>query len=209
MECIQEAIKYGKKQSERLEIVTDESCESPREWDNLTVIVTLKNNHNTIGDFQVNDSEELREMLKDHKAKYAMPLYVYDHSGISLKCFEDKSMVGYPYNDQWDAGCIGMVYTTKKLLKDNGLDKYPKDKVIDQMKAEIETYSHWCNGECYGFVLSKLSKCDKCDQSNDKEIDSCYGFYGWNHDMNGLYDAVIENSKVFKSYEDIEELLMS
>jgi len=205
MECVQEAIKYGKKQSEKLEIVTDESCESPREWDNLTIIVTIKNNHHTMGDFQVNNSEELREMLKGHKAKYAMPLYVYEHSGISLKCFEDK--VGYPYNDQWDAGCIGMVYTTKKLLKDNGLDKYPEDKVIEQMKTEIETYSQWCNGECYGFRLTELSKCDKCEQSNDKEIDSCYGFYGYDHDKNGLYDAVLENSKVFKTYKDIEELL--
>ena len=198
MECIT-------KSNEKLEIMIDEACESPREWDNLTVIVTIKNNHHTIGDFQVNDSEELREMLKGHKAKYAMPLYVYEHSGISLKCFEDK--VGYPYNDQWVAGCIGMVYTTEKLLKDNGLDKYPKDKVMDQMKTEIETYSQWCNGECYGFRLSEWSKCDKCNQLEDKEIDSCFGYYGYDHDKNGLYDAVLENSKVFKTYKDIEELL--
>ena len=82
-----------------------------------------------------------------------------------------------------------------------------KKEVMDQMKTEIETYSQWCNGECYGFRLSKWSKCDKCNQVEDKEIDSCYGFYGWNHDMNGLYDAVLENSKVFKTYKDIEELL--
>jgi hypothetical protein len=99
-----------------------------------------------------------------------------------------------------------MVYTTKKLLKDNGLDKYPEDKVIEQMKTEIETYSHWCNGDCYGFRLLKVSECDKCNQVEDKEIDSCYGFLGYDHDKNGLYDAVIENSKVFKSYKDIEEL---
>ena len=75
------------------------------------------------------------------------------------------------------------------------------------METEVEIYSQWCNGECYGFRLSEVSKCDKCHQVEDKEIDSCYGFYGWNHDMNGLYDAVLENSKVFKTYKDIEELL--
>ena len=199
MECIT-------KSNEKLEIMIDESCESPREWDNLTVIVTIKNNHHDIGDIQVNSSEELRELLEDKKAKFAMPLYIYEHSGMSLKCFEDK-IPKYPYNDQWDAGCIGMVYTTEKLLKDNGLDKYPKDKVMDQMKTEIETYSQRCNGECYGFRLSEWSKCDKCNQLEDKEIDSCFGYYGYDHDKNGLYDAVLENSKVFKTYKDIEELL--
>ena len=200
MECIT-------KSNEKLEIMIDEACESPREWDNLTVIVTIKNNHHTIGDIQVNSSEELRELLEDKKAEFAMPLYVYEHSGISLKCFEDKTMVGYPYNDQWDAGCIGMVFTTEALLKEAGLFNSTKKEIIEYMKAEVDTYSQWCNGECYGFRLSKWSKCDKCNQLEDKEIDSCFGYYGYDHDKNGLYDAVLENSKVFKTYKDIEELL--
>ena len=66
MECIQEITKSN----EKLEIMTDESCESPREWDNLTVIVTIKNNHHDIGDIQVNSSEELREMLEVKKALF-------------------------------------------------------------------------------------------------------------------------------------------
>ena len=204
MECIQEHTK----EQEKLEIMIDDSCESPREWDNLTVIVTIENNHNTIGDFQVNSSEELRQMLEDKKAKYAIPLYMYEHSGISLKCFEDK--VGYPYNDQWDAGCIGMVFTTEELLHRyniTGLTHMTKNEVIDQMKAEVNVYSNWCNGECYGFRLSKVSDCDKCNQTVEQEIDSCYGFYGYDHETSGLYDAILENSKVFKSYSDIEEYL--
>ena len=201
MECIQEHTK----EQEKLEIMIDDSCESPREWDNLTVIVTIENNRNAIGDFQVNSSEELRQMLEDKKAKYAIPLYMYEHSGISLKCFEEK--VEYPYNDQWDAGCIGMVFTTEELLKDTGLTHMTKNEVIDQMKAEVNVYSNWCNGECYGFRLSKVSDCDKCNQTVEQEIDSCYGFYGYDHETSGLYDAILENSKVFKSYSDIEEYL--
>ena len=202
MECIQEITKSN----EKLEIITDDSCESPREWDNLTVIVTIKNNHHDIGDIQVRDAEELRELLETKKAKFAMPLYVYEHSGISLKCFEDK-IPKYPYNDQWDAGCIGMVFTTESLLKETGLTHNTKEEVIEQMKVEVEQYSYWCNGDCYGFRLSKVSRCDKCNQVEDEEIDSCYGFLGWNPDMNGLYDAILENSKVFKTYDDLDEFL--
>jgi len=203
MECIQECTAGD----ERLEIITDDSCESPREWDNLTMIVTVKNNHHDIGDIQVRDSDEIRELLEDKKAKFAMPLYVYEHSGISLKCFEDKTMVGYPYNDQWDAGCVGMVFTTEALLKEAGLFNSTKKDIIEQMKVEVEQYSYWCNGDCYGFRLSKVSKCDKCNQVEDEEIDSCYGFLGWNPDMNGLYDAILESSKVFKTYDDLDEFL--
>ena len=203
MECIQECIKGN----EKLEIITDDCCESPRTWDNLTVIVTIKNNHNDIGDIQVNSSEELRELLEDKKAKFAMPLYIYEHSGMSLKCFEPKTMVSYPFNDQWDAGCIGMVFTTEELINENIGFNSTKKEIIDYMKAEVDTYSHWCNGECYGFRLSEVSECDKCNQVEDKEIDSCYGFLGWDHDMNGLFDHVIDSSKVFKTYKDIEELL--
>ena len=203
MEYIQECTK----RNEKLQIVQDDICEDPRNWDNLTIIATLEQNHSTIGDFQFKSSDELNEFVKDQGAIYSMPLYIYDHSGISLACFEDK--VGYPYNDQWDAGCIGMVFTTEALLKEAGLFNSTKKEIIEYMKAEVDTYSQWCNGECYGFRLSKWSKCDKCNQVEDKEIDSCYGFLGWDHDMNGLYDAILENSKVFKSYKDIEELLMS
>ena len=203
MECIQE---HAKKQ-EKLEIMIDDSCESPREWDNLNIRVALKNYHYNIGDIQVNNSEELRQILEDKKAKYAIPLYMYEHSDISLKCFEDKTMVSYPFDDQWDAGCIGMVFTTESLLKETGLTHNTKEEVIEQMKVEVEQYSYWCNGDCYGFRLSEVSECDKCNQVEDKEIDSCYGFYGWDHDMNGLYDAILENSKVFKTYDDLDEFL--
>ena len=198
MEYIQECTK----RNEKLQIVQDDICEDPRNWDNLTIIATLEQNHSTIGDFQFKSSDELNEFVKDQEGIYSMPLYIYDHSGISLYCGNDT--IPYPFNDQWDAGCIGMVFTTKKRLE--GMEKTPRSKIIDLMKSELETYSHYLNGNVYGYRLLKWSQCKSCDQELDQEVDSCYGFYGYDFDKNGLYDAVLENSKVFKSYEDIEEL---
>jgi hypothetical protein len=199
MEYIQECTK----RNEKLQIVQDDICEDPRNWDNLTIIATLEQNHSTIGDFQFKSSDELNEFVKDQEGIYSMPLYIYDHSGISLYCGNDT--IPYPFNDQWDAGCIGMVFTTKKRLE--GMEKTPRSKIIDLMKSELETYSHYLNGNVYGYRLLKWSQCKSCDQELDQEVDSCYGFYGYDFDKNGLYDAVLENSKVFKSYEDIEELI--
>ena len=50
MEYIQECTK----RNEKLQIVQDDICEDPRNWDNLTIIATLEQNHSTIGDFQFN-----------------------------------------------------------------------------------------------------------------------------------------------------------
>ena len=169
----------------------------------MTIIATLEQNHSTIGDFQFKSSDELNEFVKDQEGIYSMPLYIYDHSGISLYCGNDT--IPYPFNDQWDAGCIGMVFTTKKRLE--GMEKTPRSKIIDLMKSELETYSHYLNGNVYGYRLLKWSQCKSCDQELDQEVDSCYGFYGYDFDKNGLYDAVLVSSKVFKSYEDIEELI--
>ena len=199
MEYIQECTK----RNEKLQIVQDDICEDPRNWDNLTIIATLEQNHSTIGDFQFKSSDELNEFVKDQEGIYSMPLYIYDLSGISLYCGNDT--IPYPFNDQWDAGCIGMVFTTKKRLE--GMEKTPRSKIIDLMKSELETYSHYLNGNVYGYRLLKWSQCKSCDQELDQEVDSCYGFYGYDFDKNGLYDAVLVSSKVFKSYEDIEELI--
>ena len=87
------------------------------------------------------------------------------------------------------------------------MEKTPRSKIIDLMKSELETYSHYLNGNVYGYRLLKWSQCKSCDQELDQEVDSCYGFYGYDFDKNGLYDAVLVSSKVFKSYEDIEELI--
>ena len=199
MEYIQECTK----RNEKLQIVQDDICEDPRNWDNLTIIATLEQNHSTIGDFQFKSSDELNEFVKDQEGIYSMPLYIYDHSGISLYCGNDT--IPYPFNDQWDAGCIGMVFTTKKRLE--GMEKTPRSKILDLMKSELETYSHYLNGNVYGYRHLKWSQCKSCDQELDQEVDSCYGFYGYDFDKNGLYDAVLVSSKVFKSYEDIEELI--
>jgi hypothetical protein len=37
------------------------------------------------------------------------------------------------------------------------------------IRAEIETYGQWVNGECYGYTVTYA----------DGEVDSCGGFIGW------------------------------
>lgn len=43
------------------------------------------------------------------------------------------------------------------------------------LKAEIETFRQWAEGEVYGIVITALHP----DTEEETIIDSCYGFYGW------------------------------
>ena len=45
------------------------------------------------------------------------------------------------------------------------------------MQAEVEDYSNYINGSVYGYVL---------EDNDGEELDSCWGFYGFDWETNGL-----------------------
>ena len=123
-----------------LEVKQDEYPENPREWDNVCTMVCWhrsynlgdKHNYDNSDEFfeyilhkicgiKCKDFDELstREKYKlacENDELYIQELNLYDHSGISI-----STSNGYPYNDRWDAGCVGFIYVTKeKALKEWG-----------------------------------------------------------------------------------------
>lgn len=181
-------LKQLKNGDQLLEIFVDESPESPREWDNLGTIVTKENHHYKIGDKQVLDIDEY---LNEQGDIIKIPLYMLDHSGISLST---KS-----FNDPWDSGMIGFIYANKDKIKQEfnvkRIGKRTLTKVQNIFNSEIDTYDQYVNGNVYGFVLSKVSKCDH-DEDHKEQIDSCWGFYGEDLISNGIADHV-ENFEGF------------
>ena len=123
-----------------LKIMTDDSPESPRDWDNVCTMVcwhrsySLGDKHNydnsdeffedvlhNICGLKYEDFEELSTREKYQIAYKSDKLYIqelnlYDHSGITISTSSD-----YPYNDHWDAGCVGWIYVSKETaLKEWG-----------------------------------------------------------------------------------------
>ena len=99
------------------------------------------------------------------KKNVILPLYLYDHSGLSISCSHS-----YPYNDRWDAGQVGWIYAGHdKIKKEYGA---VNEKTLKQAKqlliSETETYDNYLRGECYGYVIEK----------DGEEVDSCWGFMG-------------------------------
>ena len=144
----------------KINIIQDIDPESPREWDNLGNMVCFHKRY-TLGDKHNLDIDSLPEFLKN---KIYLPIYMYDHSGITIKTS--------PYNCQWDSGQVGYIYATKEAIKKEfnckNLTKNILDKVYKMLESEVDIYDKYLTCEVYGYEIF--------DNVEDFK-DSCYGYY--------------------------------
>ena len=147
----------------------DECPESPREWDNLGTMICFHKRYN-LGDnhdYKHNDysgwDEMKKAIIKNENAGVILPLYLYDHSGITISTS--------PFSCPWDSGQIGFIFISKKKMLDEYggkiVTKKLKERIEGYLEGEVETYDQYLRGEVYGFEVFE----------NDKEIHSCCGFY--------------------------------
>jgi len=119
--------------------------------------------------------EEMLGLLEDTGGMVILPLYLYDHSGITMNTSG--------FHCPWDSGQVGWIYADKdKILSEFGGDKLTpelREKAEKLLRGEVDYYDHFIRGDCYGFQLYK----------EDEEIDSCWGFIG---DQDDLRDAIEE-----------------
>lgn len=102
--------------------------------------------------------------LADRK-NVILPLYLYDHSGITMSCD-----LTYPYNDRWDSGQVGWIYANyDEIKKEYGkLNQENIDKAESILRGEVKTYDHYICGDCYCYVI----------EENGQEIENLGGFLG-------------------------------
>jgi hypothetical protein len=141
-------------------------------------------------------------MLKESNLILIKPINMYDHSGITVSTSND-----YPYNDRWDAGCVGFIYVTKQKIFDecgNITEENWKERADQYLECEMETYDQYLRGDVYGFTLTKTvvhqDKCPHCGEvikeyEIEEEVDSCWGFYGDCIEENGILDYISSDLK--------------
>ena len=190
---------YNKQDNQVLKIFHDDLSYSPRkDFDQVSTIITDKNSDYVFSDVQISSEEELKEWKEQNDVVLTFPLNSYEHSGMSLSISN-----GYPYNDQWDAGQIGEVVVTRKSMKEmwgiSYLTKKNTQMLTNAVKTEIEQLTQWLNGEVYGYQLFETKTCN-LNETHEKEIDSCWGFYGYDPETNGISDEV----KNFERFEKID-----
>ena len=168
------------------EIFHDEDPMNPRtEWDNLGTIVCFHKRYN-LGDKHdyrsddYNSFDELFEAIKeDHPDAVILPVYMYDHSGITI------NTTGF--HCPWDSGQIGWIFMDRKTGKENWPDAEDLDqKIKDCLIAEIAIYDQYLSGEVYGFILDKDTETEE----------SCSGFFGMDYMIDEVHSIIDHRKKL-------------
>ena len=172
----------------KIEVIQDDDARSPRvDMDNLGTMACFHSRYNLGDKHDFNDRGEARKFMGDKKVIGAMlPLYLYDHSGITM------NTTGY--SCPWDSGMVGFIYITKeKIRKEYGwlrISKKRKEKIEVYLKGEVETYDQYLTGDVYGFRIT--------DTDTEEEVDSCWGFYGEEYCMTeaiGIVEYMIKQDR--------------
>ena len=157
-----------------LEIFLDKDLESPREWDNLGIMMCVHDRY-TLGDIEY--SNEKFEAIKND-AVSILPVYMFDHSGLTLSTSSDLFSDIDP--QKWDWGQVGYIYTTAEKIEEIfGKEMPTKERIEEMLIQEVETYSQYLSGDVYRYTLSKIEKCNP-DHEHNEVVDSCGGYYNIN-----------------------------
>lgn len=175
-----------------VKICWDEDPESPRELDCFGRMVCWHSRY-FLGDSSrefryathtdgttFSEPGEFQEWWDEHgKGGVILPLHLYDHSGITIRCA--------PFSCPWDSGQVGWVYATREMM----LAEFSGKRVTAKMRAnaekivrqEVETYDEFLTGQVYGYEVYELEPVDEDFDGSDEDregdfVDSCWGFYG-------------------------------
>ena len=190
---------YKLKSGNILKIYPDESADSPRDWDNIGVMVCFHNKYN-LGDKtdynsrDYNSWEELEKaIIEKEKPVVILPVYLFDHSGLRIKVGSFSGLLPGGYAE-FDSGQVGFMFSRRDdVLKEYGVKKISpkiKEKVEKLLRGEIAVYDQYLMGDVYGFRVVKPTHCDECGNDDEEEVDSCWGFYGHDPKTNGMLDQI-------------------
>ena len=209
----------------RLVIEQDEFPKDPRSWDNLGTMLCCHRDYQ-LGDCNSNEEteeqlaaicrkygksdEEIDEMTFGEEIRFilgqdnicGLPLWLYDHSGISIS----TGVV-----DSWDSSFVGLVFVEKGFYLAQSCLKDEEDwkaKAKETLEGEVKTYSDFLEGNVYEWTLYEPTVVIR--QSMDgKELSREIDEEGEMVDsMSGFYDPTLENVEEYFDFEiaEIEQI---
>ena len=199
------------------QIVTDDTPESPRDFDNLGTMACWHRQY-SLGDVQPKEApqdyvanligwdEDKQQAVYDYwfgrgsgtnkeLHDYAqgklqervqeefdrrfinLPLYLYDHSGISMSTGS--------FSCPWDSGQVGLIYVSKEKVRQEYNIKHVTqawvEKIRGYLKGEVKTYDQYLTGDVWGFQVFEVPEGvdpEELEEGELEEVESCYGFFG-------------------------------
>jgi hypothetical protein len=160
-----------------LVIEQDNDPMNPRtDWDNITTMICL-GKYSYLGDkhdYKSSDFdswEGLKEQIEsDNKVLLIKPLYVYDHSGITISTS--------PFSCQWDTSRVGWVFITEKQLNLMCGKEFKRDEETLNCitNSEVKNYDEFLTGNVYQYTIYEIETCDKGHQ-HKSVVESCGSYY--------------------------------
>jgi hypothetical protein len=160
-----------------LKIFPDPDPMNPRtEYDNVGKLICFHRRY-TLGDKTDLKSGEFSSwndlknfLIRRNNAGVIIPIFMIDHSGISIRAGRDFSDCD---PGCWDSGQIGFIYADKDTIRKEFSVKRITEKTRGKMRVlltgEIELYNSYLSGDVYGYEHVNAA---------GEVIDSCWGFYG-------------------------------
>ena len=188
-----------------IKIFSDDDPINPREdYDNLGKMFCAHKKY-TLGDKSINElidtddfngwDEIQKHLIKELGAVIILPLYLYDHSGITISTGQ--------FSCAWDSGQIGFIYATKEDI----LNWYGKKRISKQVKEwaakhlenEVNLYDKYLRGDVVRFEV---------EDKDGENIDSCSGFYEIKEAIINAKDSIwgnirdkqVKNNQKIKAY---------
>jgi hypothetical protein len=140
-------------------------------------------------------------LLEKHANIIALPLYLYDHSGITMNCCG--------FSDRWDSGQVGWIYTDKNTVLGTGADieRNWKETAYKWMEGEVKEYDMYLQNEIYGIITEKYNgEGDPEDDDSWTDEESCWGFYSskWGDDLiEEIANEYGISEQLFEKFENV------
>lgn len=172
-----------------VEIHPDDSPTSPREWDNLGVMVGWARN-STIGDVRPREDREdwIRDLAHEVSGTDADDLSVEEAEAI----VDAHTVITRLYLRGSD---VGWIYAPRdKILKEYSATEITPEiraNVEACFKGEMETYEQWAEGDVYGFIVR---------DADGEQVESCWGFYGFD-DVREEAKSAAEGERDYRAKE--------
>lgn len=153
-----------------IRIVYDDSgANDPRGFDNVSNVVHWHSRYDLGEEIPeyIRDTRDLQEVLdwliKEKKATHIFPLFMYDHSGISVWIGDNAPFM---HHAQFDSGQVGFVYATPESIAMTGVDE---DHIDEAIESEVKEWNDYLTGQVFGYQILDI---------DGKVEDDCYGFIG-------------------------------
>lgn len=159
------AIKEFEHKGYLVSINYDEDPMNPRECDNFGTMVCFHKKYN-LGDTHNIESpdfsswSEVRDYIESELGGIViLPLYLYDHSGISMSVGKSRGT-----HASWDSGQVGFIYCTDGDMVSWEIPTTYQAEL--RLHEEVEAYDRYLTGDLYSYTIEQQSTCDSCNHTS-------------------------------------------